>query len=115
MEAAMSHTSIPIHSPAPAPDGPVACTLSPNQYAGRLDDFRQGVFRHLTELERPEPTRLLLTLDVGFDPEAVAELLVREQGCCAFTGRFHKELVRMRGLEDEAHAHTSSHGRAAGP
>jgi hypothetical protein len=84
MEAAMSHTSIPIHSPAPAPDGPVACTLSPNQYAGRLDDFRQGVFRHLTELERPEPTRLLLTLDVGFDPEAVAELLVREQGCCAF-------------------------------
>jgi len=80
----MSHTGIPIHRPAPAPDGPIACTLSPNQYAGRLDDFRQGVFRHLTEMERPEPTRLRLTLDAGADPEAVRELLVREQGCCAF-------------------------------
>ncbi len=80
----MSQTSVPIHSPAPAPDGPIACTLSPNQYAGRLDDFRHGVFSHLAEMERPEPTRLRLTLDAGADPEAVRELLVREQGCCAF-------------------------------
>jgi hypothetical protein len=84
MEVAMSQTSIPVHSPAPAPDGPIACTLSPNQYAGRLDDFREGVFAHLAVMERPEPTRLRLTLTGDADPQAVRELLVREQGCCAF-------------------------------
>jgi hypothetical protein len=84
VEVAMSQTSIPIHSPAPAPQGPVACTLSPNEYAGRLDDFRHGVFNHLAEMERPAPTRLRLTLDEGADPGRVQELLVREQGCCAF-------------------------------
>ena len=80
----MSQTSVPIYSPAPAPQGPIACTLSPNDYAGRLDDFRHGVFNHLVAIERPEPTRLRLTLDAGADPEAVRELLAREQGCCAF-------------------------------
>ena len=74
----------PIHRPAPAPDGPIACTLHPNEYAGRLEDFRHGVFAHLVEMERPEPTRLRLLLAAGTDPEAVRELLVREQGCCAF-------------------------------
>jgi hypothetical protein len=82
----MSQTSVPIHRPAPAPDGPIACTLSPNEYAGRLDDFRQGVFQHLVAMERPEPTRLRLTLTGDADPERVGELLVREQGCCAFLG-----------------------------
>jgi hypothetical protein len=80
----MSQTSIPIHRPAPAPDGPIACTLHPNEYAGRLEDFRQGVFDHLVGLGRPKPTRLRLTLTEKADPEAVRELLVREQGCCAF-------------------------------
>ena len=80
----MSQTSVPVHSPAPAPDGPIACTLHPNEYAGRLEDFRQGVFSHLVGMERPEPTRLRLILAGDTDPEAVRELLVREQGCCAF-------------------------------
>jgi hypothetical protein len=84
MEVAMSQASVPIHSPAPAPDGPIACTLHPNEYAGRLDDFRHGVFAHLRRMERPEPTRLRLILTGDTDPEAVRELLVREQGCCAF-------------------------------
>jgi hypothetical protein len=82
----MSATHVPIHRPAPAPDGPIACTLSPNEYAGRLEDFRHGVFSHLVEMERPEPTRLRLLLAGDADPEAVRELLVREQGCCAFLG-----------------------------
>jgi hypothetical protein len=82
----MSQASVPIHRPAPAPGGPIACTLSPNQYAGRLDDFRQGVFQHLVAMERPEPTRLRLTLTGDADLEQVGELLVREQGCCAFLG-----------------------------
>jgi hypothetical protein len=80
----MSHASVPIHSPAPEPGGPIACTLHPNEYAGRLEDFRQGVFAHLVGMERPEPTRLRLLLAGDADPEAVRELLVREQGCCAF-------------------------------
>jgi hypothetical protein len=42
------------------------------------------VFGHLVEMERPAPTRLRLTLDEGADPGRVQELLVREQGCCAF-------------------------------
>jgi hypothetical protein len=82
----MSEATLPIHQPAPAPAGPIACTLSPNDYAGRLADFRRSVFAHLVGLERPEPTRLRLLLAAGTDPEAVRELLVREQGCCAFLG-----------------------------
>jgi hypothetical protein len=82
MEVAMSQVSVPIQSPAPAPDEPIACTLHPNEYAGRLEDFRQGVFAHLVGMERPEPTRLRLIL--AGDPKAVRELLIREQGCCAF-------------------------------
>jgi hypothetical protein len=84
MEVVMPQASVPIHSPAPAPEGPIACTLHPNEYAGRLEDFRQGVFAHLVGMERPEPTRLRLLLAGDADPEAVRELLVREQGCCAF-------------------------------
>jgi hypothetical protein len=80
----MSQTSVPIHSPAPEPDRPIACTLHPNEFAGRLEDFRQGVFTHLVGMKRPEPTRLRLVLASAADPEAVRELLVREQGCCAF-------------------------------
>jgi hypothetical protein len=80
----MSQTGVPIHSPAPAPDGPIACTLHPNEYAGCLEDFRQGMFTRLVGMERPEPTRLRLLLAGDTDPEVVRELLVREQGCCAF-------------------------------
>jgi hypothetical protein len=84
MEVAMSQVGVPIRGPAPAPDGPIACTLHPNEYAGRLEDFRQGMFAHLVGMERPEPTRLRLILAGDTDLEVVRELLVREQGCCAF-------------------------------
>ena len=82
----MSRTSGPIHHPAPAPDGPIACTLDPTDYAGRLEEFRGQVFARLVGMERPEPTRLRLLLAGDADAEAVRELLVREQGCCAFLG-----------------------------
>ena len=39
----MSPTSVPISRPAPAPDGPVACTLHPGELGGRLDDFTRRV------------------------------------------------------------------------
>jgi len=80
----MSQSSVPIHSPAPAPQGPIVCTLHPNDFAGRLEDFRQGVFTHLRGIQRPEPARLRLILAADADPEAVWELLAREQECCAF-------------------------------
>src|SRR6266516_1252880 len=67
MEVAMSEARVPIHSPAPVPDGPIVCTLHPNEYAWRLEDFRQGVFTHLRGMERPEPSRLRL---VRASPEA---------------------------------------------
>jgi hypothetical protein len=84
MEVAVSQTSVPVHSPAPAPDGPIACTLPLDEYAGRLEDWRQSVFSHLVGMERPEPTRLRLVLAGDTDPAALRDLLVREQGCCAF-------------------------------
>jgi hypothetical protein len=80
----MSASSVPIHSPAPAPDGPIACTLHPNDFAGRLEDFSRGVFAYLRGIERPEPTRLQLILAGDADLETVRDLLVREQQCCAF-------------------------------
>ena len=82
----MPPTSVPVSGPAPAPDGPIACTLPPDELGGRLDDFTRHLFAHLRRMERPEPTRLRLVLGGDADPEAVRELLVREQGCCAFLG-----------------------------
>jgi len=84
MEVAMTQASVPIHHPAPAPSGPTACTLHPDEHPGRLEDFRRVVFGHLAGMERPEPTRLRLRLAGDADPEAVRELLVREQGCRPF-------------------------------
>jgi hypothetical protein len=80
----MSESSVPIHSPAPAPEGPIVCTLSPNDFAGRLDDFRRGVFAHLRGIERPAPNRLRLILAADAGVETVRDLLLREQRCCAF-------------------------------
>jgi hypothetical protein len=80
----MSESSFPIHVAAPAPHGPIACTLHLDDVAGRLEDFRRGVFAHLRGMQRPEPTRLRLILAGGADVEAVRALLVREQECCAF-------------------------------
>jgi hypothetical protein len=37
----MFETGVPLHVPAPAPDGPIACSLHLNEVAGRLQDFRQ--------------------------------------------------------------------------
>jgi hypothetical protein len=82
----MSASDLPVHSPAPAPEGPVACTLRADDVAGRLEDFRQGVFGYLRGMERPEPTRLRLLLAEDAGLEAVRDLLIREQQCCAFLG-----------------------------
>jgi hypothetical protein len=80
----MSEQGGAIRGPAPAFDGPVACTLPVDQVAGRLDAFRREVFGHLRAMERPAPARLRLVLAAGTDPERVRALLVREQACCGF-------------------------------
>jgi len=80
----MSPVPLRVHSPAPAPDGPIACSLHPNDHAGRLEAFRTRIFAHVLHIQRPEATRLRLVLAASADPEAVRELLVLEQGCCAF-------------------------------
>jgi hypothetical protein len=73
-----------IRGAAPAFDGPVVCTLPLDQVGGRLEGFREAVFRHLRAVERPGPTRLRLVLATEARVAAVRELLVREQRCCPF-------------------------------
>jgi hypothetical protein len=80
----MSNPPVAVHSPAPAPGGPIACTLHPNEFAGRLDDFGRDVFDHVLAVERPSPPRLRLVLAPAADAQAVRALLLREQACCAF-------------------------------
>jgi hypothetical protein len=80
----MSEASGVIDGPAPAFVGPVVCTLPLRDVGGRLQDFRDGVFRHLRAMERPRPTRLRLVLAEEAGVEGVRELLVREQRCCGF-------------------------------
>jgi hypothetical protein len=80
----MSEASDVIDGPAPAFEGPVVCTLPLGDIGGRLQDFRDGVFRHLRAMERPRPTRLRLVLAEEAGVEDVRELLVREQRCCGF-------------------------------
>src|SRR4029453_458 len=74
MEAAMPSASIPVHHPAPAPDGPIACTLHPNEFAGRWDDFDRAVFAHLARMERPDPPRPRLGPTGDTTPGAPREL-----------------------------------------
>jgi hypothetical protein len=80
----MSEPSDVVIGPAPDPDGPLVCTLSVDQFAGRLDAFAREVFGHLRSIERPSPARLRLALATGADPERVRSLLVKEQACCGF-------------------------------
>jgi hypothetical protein len=80
----MSEPGGKIRGPAPAFDGPLVCTLPVDQFAGRLDAFRQEVFDHLQAMERPTPARLRLVLTAGTDPERIRALLLREQACCGF-------------------------------
>ena len=80
----MSEATDVIYGPAPAFEGPVACTLPLGEVGGRLRDFRDGVFRQLRAMERPGPTRLRLVLAEAAGVEEVRELLVREQRCCGF-------------------------------
>ena len=80
----MNGTGEAICGPAPAFDGPVACTLAPDAVAGRLAEFRDGPLRHLRAVERPEPARLRLVLAAEAEVAALRELLAREQQCCGF-------------------------------
>ena len=63
---------------------PIVCALSPNEFAGRLEGFRQLFAAHLGGIERPTPTRLRLVLSAAAGLDRVRDLMAREQQCCAF-------------------------------
>src|SRR5215216_219962 len=63
---------------------PIACSLSPAEYAQRLRDFRQLFARSLRDSHR-EPRRLHLVVDASMArTEDVQDLFEREQECCPF-------------------------------
>jgi hypothetical protein len=67
------------------PTAPDACTLPTAERPTRVAEFDDLFATAVTWVERPEPTRLRLGLPA--DPEVagrVANLAVRENGCCAF-------------------------------
>jgi hypothetical protein len=62
----------------------IACSLTPGDYAQRLQEFRQLFATSLRETRR-EPTRLHLWLDPAAAREdEVRDLVRREQECCSF-------------------------------
>jgi hypothetical protein len=64
---------------------PIACTLSPDAMANRLDEFRRLFAEHLRSVDRRTPARLRLILAGSDGVEATTrDLLAREQQCCAF-------------------------------
>jgi ATP-binding cassette, subfamily B, bacterial len=67
---------------AQSPTLPLACVLSPGEYAQRMREFRR-LFAAALRDHRREPNRLYLVLDKdGGREEATRDLLRREQECC---------------------------------
>ena len=62
----------------------IACTLHPNEWGGRLDEWHRPFAAHLDGIERPAPTRLRLILAADAGLERTRELAARETRCCAF-------------------------------
>ena len=63
---------------------PIVCTLHPNEWGGRLDEWHRLFATHLGGIERPTPTRLRLTLAADAGLERMRDLAAREMACCAF-------------------------------
>jgi hypothetical protein len=63
---------------------PIVCTLHPNEWGGRLDEWHRLFAAHLDGIERPAPTRLRLLLAADAGLERMRELAAREMECCAF-------------------------------
>lgn len=63
---------------------PIVCTLHPNEWGGRLDEWHRLFAAHLGGIERPAPTRLRLILAADAGLERTRELSAREIECCAF-------------------------------
>jgi hypothetical protein len=64
---------------------PTACTLTAEDAADRVEEWRSAFRGSVTRGSRPEPTRLLLR--VGSDGAGIAtlvDLARREKACCAF-------------------------------
>ena len=72
----------PLYGP---PHVPEACTLPTTEQPLRVAEFDE-LFRLVTEIDRPDPTRLQMTL-LPAEPTVAAhaaELAAREARCCGF-------------------------------
>jgi hypothetical protein len=65
-------------------DVPIACSLTPDAAAGRLDEWRAMFDRTVEATRRIGATRLELRLRSGADVSAVVDLARREVSCCPF-------------------------------
>ncbi len=72
-EVAMSESNVPI-----------VCTLHPNEWGGRLDEWHRLFATHLGGIQRPSPPRLRLLLSAEAGLGRVQDLTAREMECCAF-------------------------------
>jgi hypothetical protein len=65
---------------------PIACTLTVDDAATRLDEWRSMVTRLVATIERPAPTELVLLLrdDARSELSMLVDLVQREATCCAF-------------------------------
>lgn len=64
---------------------PIACTLTAEDAADRIEAWRSALGDSVTAVSRPEPVRLVL--GVGSDPARIAvlvDLARREKACCGF-------------------------------
>jgi hypothetical protein len=64
---------------------PIACTLTAERAADRVEEWRLALGDAVTHMSRPEPTRLVMR--VGSDTAQIAilvELARREKQCCEF-------------------------------
>jgi hypothetical protein len=66
---------------------PIACTLTSEDAADRVEEWRSALLTTVTRIDRPVPTRAALRL-VGKPAElaTLVNLAQREKACCEFFG-----------------------------
>jgi hypothetical protein len=68
----------------PESNVPIVCTLHPNEWGGRLDEWHRLFATHLGGIQRPSPTQLRLLLSAEAGLGRLQDLAAREMECCAF-------------------------------
>jgi hypothetical protein len=63
---------------------PIVCTLHPNEWGGRMEEWQRLFADHLGGIERSAPTRLRLLVAADAGLQRMRDLAAREMQCCAF-------------------------------